>query len=692
MIVDNEGNAFSVAGSVTEYANADEDGASLLSLSCPADGSCVAIDSDAADLRFSGGSWHSPAFHDGEGVPSSVSCAPATSFCTMVDDLGDDLQSTSGGVNWTVPKFIDDGGTSLVGVSCVSTIFCAATDTMGNVVTYNGSQWTAPTSVDTNGSDDVSCTSSTFCVAVDDAGDAVTLTGTSWSAPALVDPDGFGLTSVSCTEAPSTFCAAVDTDGNVFTTDDGVSWATASIDPGNFLTSVSCTTASFCVAVDTVGNAFTFDGTSWSADDHIDGNQDLTSVSCTTTPSNHCTAVDQEGNAVPYNNGWATPANIDSSGLTGVSCATATFCQAVDDDGATITVDQANLVEIDPGTSLNAISCSSATFCVAVDPFGEALIYTVTPTAVVVSKVSPNTGPTTGGTAVTITGKGFISPAQVDFAGAAATSVVVVNNTTITAHAPAESAGTVDVVVTETSGSSTVNPADQFTYTVVQSPNTIGCHPSCTNKVSTTLNRTQVTATASSASPTAQVSLVVNTDTLTCPGGLDYPSAVSTLSPTGFNPGEKVMVTETVARQPSTKGVKVCYGATTTATTGTVLKSCAKKKPKAPCLGSLNEQNGSVVAKLDLSATDPRFWTGSGPADLTKFSPTQGAVGKKITIKGKNLSQVTAVVIGGAEARILTQSSSKVTVTVPQGASTGLITVTADSGVVTSAQPFTVTD
>jgi hypothetical protein len=210
--------------------------------------------------------------------------------------------------------------------------------------------------------------------------------------------------------------------------------------------------------------------------------------------------------------------------------------------------------------------------------------------------------------------------------------------------------------------------------------------------VSTTLNRTLVTATAASTSPTAQVSLVVNTDTLTCPGGLGYPTAVSTLSPTGFNPGDKVMVTETVAHEPSTKGVKVCYGATTTATTGTVLKNCAKKKPKAPCLGSLKEQEGSVVAKLDLSATDPRFWTGSGPLDLTKFSPTQGAPGKKITIKGKNLSQITAVVIGGAQARILSQSSSKVSVTVPQGATTGLITVTADSGVVTSAQPFTVTD
>jgi hypothetical protein len=690
MIVDNLGNAFAVAGSITEYANADEDGASLLSVSCPADGTCVAIDSDGADLRFSGGSWHSPGFHDGEGTPSWVSCAPASSICIMVDSLGSDLKSTDGGANWTTPKFIDDSGSNLSGVSCVSTIFCAAVDSSGNVVTYNGSQWAAPSSIDGNQLDGVSCASSTFCVAVDDAGNGVTLSGTSWSSPAVVDSDGFGLTSVSCTEAPSTFCAAVDTDGNVFTTGDGVSWATTSIDPGNFFTSVSCATAGFCAAVDTAGNGFTFNGTSWSADDHMDGNQVLTSVSCTTTPSNHCTAVDQEGNAVPYDGSWSGPTNIDAAGLTGVSCATATFCQAVDGDGATITVGQANLAEIDPGTQLNAISCPSATFCIAVDPFGDALLYKATPTAVIISKVSPDTGPTTGGTAVTITGRGFVSPAQVDFAGVAATSVVVVNSTTITAHAPAGSAGTVDVVVTETSGSSTVNPADGFTYTVVQSPNTTGCHPSCTNTVSTTLNRTQVTATASSANPSAQVSLVVNTDTLTCAAGHDYPTAVSTMSPTGFNPGEKVMVSETVARAPSTKGVKVCYGATTTATTGTFLPNCAKKKPKAPCIGSLKEQAGSVVAQFDVPASDPRFWTGTGPADLTKFSPTHAAPGGKITLKGKNLTQITAVVIGGAQARILSQSSSKVVVIVPQGASTGLITVTADSGVVTSTQTFTV--
>ena len=51
-----------------------------------------------------------------------------------------------------------------------------------------------------------------------------------------------------------------------------------------------------------------------------------------------------------------------------------------------------------------------------------------------VSSVSPNNGPTAGGTAVTITGTNFATGATVTFGGTAATSVVVVNSTTITAH------------------------------------------------------------------------------------------------------------------------------------------------------------------------------------------------------------------------------------------------------------------
>nr|AUN35700.1 hypothetical protein [uncultured bacterium] len=67
-----------------------------------------------------------------------------------------------------------------------------------------------------------------------------------------------------------------------------------------------------------------------------------------------------------------------------------------------------------------------------------------------VTAISPTSGSTSGGTSVTITGTGFSSGATVTLGGTSATSVTVVSSTSITATTPAHSAGTVNVVVTNT--------------------------------------------------------------------------------------------------------------------------------------------------------------------------------------------------------------------------------------------------
>ncbi len=79
-----------------------------------------------------------------------------------------------------------------------------------------------------------------------------------------------------------------------------------------------------------------------------------------------------------------------------------------------------------------------------------------------VDSISPTSGSTAGGTAVTITGAGFTGTPTVTFGGVAATSVVVVNSTTITAVTPAGSAGTASVLVTTPSGTNAANTL--FTY------------------------------------------------------------------------------------------------------------------------------------------------------------------------------------------------------------------------------------
>jgi len=71
-----------------------------------------------------------------------------------------------------------------------------------------------------------------------------------------------------------------------------------------------------------------------------------------------------------------------------------------------------------------------------------------------VASISPNAGPGAGGTAVTITGTGFLAGATVSFGVTAATGVNVVNGSSITATAPAHAAGAVNVVVTNSDGQS----------------------------------------------------------------------------------------------------------------------------------------------------------------------------------------------------------------------------------------------
>ncbi|MGI6854427.1 putative Ig domain-containing protein [Mesorhizobium sp. 1B3] len=83
-------------------------------------------------------------------------------------------------------------------------------------------------------------------------------------------------------------------------------------------------------------------------------------------------------------------------------------------------------------------------------------------TAPEIASISPIRGAGYGDTMVTITGTGFTGTTGVTFGGMAATSVTVVNDSTITAWTPAHPEGTVDVVVTTPAGSATADNA--FTY------------------------------------------------------------------------------------------------------------------------------------------------------------------------------------------------------------------------------------
>jgi hypothetical protein len=81
-----------------------------------------------------------------------------------------------------------------------------------------------------------------------------------------------------------------------------------------------------------------------------------------------------------------------------------------------------------------------------------------------VSSISPSSGTANGGTSVTITGTGFSAGATVKLGGTSATGVSVNSSTSITATTAAHSAGTVDVVVTNSDSQSGTLPGG-YNYT-----------------------------------------------------------------------------------------------------------------------------------------------------------------------------------------------------------------------------------
>jgi hypothetical protein len=113
-------------------------------------------------------------------------------------------------------------------------------------------------------------------------------------------------------------------------------------------------------------------------------------------------------------------------------------------------------------------------------------LYTYVAPPTVIS-IAPTSGPTQGGTAVTLTGTNLIGATKLTLGGTAATGVTVVNAATITAVTPAHAAGVVNVAVTTAGG--TVTGSGLYTY--VAPPTVTSIAPT----TGTTLGGTSVTLT-----------------------------------------------------------------------------------------------------------------------------------------------------------------------------------------------------
>jgi hypothetical protein len=347
-------------------------GATVDSVSCVSATFCEAADAaTAAAYGWNGSAWSSQAIPSPAGPLSGVSCASAT-FCEALSAYRSDGGLHGVAVEWDgsawaatqdMPSPTAASDTSPQAIFCGSASTCEAVgtfDVAGNAndpkalgEAWNGSAWqlqnAAVTAMATaNTLSSVSCPSDSFCMAVgqhdNSAGDVINLAeawnGTSWHITATPDPRrpdeavGDELLGVSCVSA--SFCEAVGTgpDGDSAEGWNGSSWRVqARPSPGGGdAQSVSCVSVDFCLSVDGSGDVDTWNGTAWSAGPAITGFS-VGGVSCVS--ATHCEAVGA-GPAGPDAAEWngstwtVQAAGGDASdGLSAVSCSAGDACDAV---------------------------------------------------------------------------------------------------------------------------------------------------------------------------------------------------------------------------------------------------------------------------------------------------------------------------------------------------------------------------
>jgi large repetitive protein len=247
--------------------------------------------------------------------------------------------------------------------------------------------------------------------------------------------------------------------------------------------------------------------------------------------------------------------------------------------------------------------------------------YTYTSGATV-SALNPSSGPTAGGNTVTITGTNLSNASAVSFGATPATSFSVVGPTQISAVAPPGAAGTVDVTVTTSGGTSPTGSSDHYTY--VAAPT--------------------VTALSPNAGPSAGGTGVTITGT-----GFTGATAVAfgTMSATSFTVASDTSITATSPSGSGTVDVKVTTIGGTSAT------------------GAAD--GFTYIAMPTVTGLAPA----TGPA----------AGGTIVTITGTNLSGATAVKFGGSAAVWFNvMSATSITAKAPAGSGTVDVRVTTTFG------------
>ncbi|MFJ5801520.1 IPT/TIG domain-containing protein [Streptomyces decoyicus] len=333
---------------------------------------------------------------------------------------------------------------------------------------------------------------------------------------------------------------------------------------------------------------------------------------------------------------------------------------------------------------------------------GVPFTYTTAPVPTLTS-VTPTSGPTAGGTTVTLTGTGLATASAVRFGATPAASFTVVSDTHITAVAPAGT-GTVPVTVTTPGGTS-----NGISYTYSAAPILSGVSPnqgptSGGNTVTLTgANLTGATAVTFGATPATSFTVVSPTQitavvpaatagpigvTVTTPGGTStLPSAyfyVSTPVLTGVAPPSGPLSggnTVTLTGVHLIEATAVRFG-TTAASAFTVVSDTQITAVVPAGAAGLTDVTVSTVGGTSNAAS----YTYLAAPVVTTLIPSQGPVsgGITFTLTGTNLAQATTVHVGGAPAGFTVVSDSHIVVDALPGAA-GPVTVTVTTPGGTSA-------
>jgi hypothetical protein len=349
-----------------------------------------------------------------------------------------------------------------------------------------------------------------------------------------------------------------------------------------------------------------------------------------------------------------------------------------------------------------------------------------------VSSVSPNEGPTSGLTSVTVTGVNLSGVIAVDFGSAPAESFFSSNSTTLTAVSPAVAvAGTVDITVTTLAGTTAVVPADAFTYedgTTSAGPVVTSVSPATgpvdggTTVVITGSNFSSLSASAVAFGATTASSFTVNSAgtkiTATSPASaapvtvdvvVTNPLGSSTITPADtftYQPDDQFAPTLTSVSPSSGPvaggGTATLVGANlglvsqvnfgSTAVTDFTVNGAGDQIfvtiPAAGAAGTVsvtvtNPYGTSAVAAAD-AYTYLGTLPGSGPL-VTAIAPEVGPVagGTGVEITGTSLSDVSAVYFGTEAASSFTANGAgtEITAVSPAALTAGSVdvTVVADS-------------